>query len=447
MLALRRTSVLVLRSVKAFFDDGCSQRAAAISYYVLFSLFPLVIFTVGILGLVLKDQKLQADVVGSVMKNIPLSQDKGRDEVTNALQNVASTRSSAIGILGLLTLAWSGSSMFGVVRSSLNHVFHQTAPRPIVLQKLIDLGIVLAFAPFFIGSVVATSALRLARSASQDLHYLGNLPEKLGAAWWIASTALPIAISFAAFFLTYWLIPARRTRAKYVVPGALLAATLFEIVKVGFTVYLEHFSSYDVVFGSLGAVVAFLFWVYLSSNILLLGAEFVSEMPDVMAGRFDLRTPGPPRTNKEKVVRLLRSLVLRPRDDGPEDAGSSGDDALPAARAARAGRGLLDERGLRNEAGHPGCDADEDGQGRHAGQHPDEVTQADVRERRVPEVGLRVDRVGVSPCRYASPSAGPPPRDHARPGRYVFPSGSATPTSGAWSSPDSPRCRTARLHA
>jgi len=207
--------------------------------------------------------------------------------------------------------------MFGVVRSSLNHVFRVNTPRPIVLQKLLDLGIVLAFAPFFIGSVVATSALRLARTASEDLHYLGDLPENLGAAWWIASTALPLAISFVAFFFTYWLVPARRTNAKYVVGGALLAAVLFEVVKLGFTIYLENFSSYDVVFGSLGAVVAFLFWVYLSANILLLGAEVVSETPDVMAGRFDERQPGPQRTTKQKVLRLLRGLILRPKDETP----------------------------------------------------------------------------------------------------------------------------------
>ena len=317
MLPLRRLGILAYRSVKGYFDDGCSQRAAAISYYVLFSLFPLVIFTVGLLGLVLRDTALQQDLVDAVMDNIPLTEDRGRDDVASTLEDVAQTRSSAIGIVGLLALGWSGSAMFGVVRSSLNHVFRVNTPRPIVLQKLLDLGIVLAFAPFFIGSVVATSALRLARTASEDLHYLGDLPENLGAAWWIASTALPLAISFVAFFFTYWLVPARRTNAKYVVGGALLAAVLFEVVKLGFTIYLENFSSYDVVFGSLGAVVAFLFWVYLSANILLLGAEVVSETPDVMAGRFDERQPGPQRTTKQKVLRLLRGLILRPKDETP----------------------------------------------------------------------------------------------------------------------------------
>lgn len=330
MLAIKRVSVLLYRAVMGFFRDQCTQRAAAISYYVLFSLFPLMIFSLGILGLVLRDPALQEDVLEAVMDNIPLSQDRGRDDVASTLERVASERSGAIGLVGLVTLAWSGSAMFGVLRSSLNHVFAVTTPRPIVLQKVLDLGIVLAFAPFFIGSVVLTSALRLARTASEDLHFLGDLPENMGWAWWLAAAALPIAMSFVAFFLTYWLIPAQRTHAKYVVGGALLAAVLFEVVKVGFTIYLENFASYDVVFGSLGAVVAFLFWVFLSSNILLFGAEVVSETPGVMAGLYDVKEPrsGPTRTTREKIFRLLRSLILRPPDE-PDEAKS------PAVEAER----------------------------------------------------------------------------------------------------------------
>jgi membrane protein len=316
-MLLRRTRILVFRSVKAFFDDSCSQRAAALSYYVLFSLFPLIIFSVGIVGLFLKDSRLQTDIVDQIMNNIPLSQDQGRSDVTDALQNVASTRSGAIGIVGLIGLAWSGSAIFGVLRSSLNVMFHVQQPRPPLIQKLIDLSIVLAFTPFFVLSIAATSALRLARRTSEDIPVLGNSPQALGFGWQVATFLLPVVISFVAFFLVYWLVPARRLRPRYLLPGAMLAAVLFEVVKIGFNVYLENFSNYDVVFGSLGAVVAFLFWVYLSANIMLLGAELASEMPGVASGLYDLPS-GPKRPLQERVWRLARSLVLHPPKDEPE---------------------------------------------------------------------------------------------------------------------------------
>ena len=312
-MLLRRSRILVFRTVKAFFEDGCSQRAAALSYYVLFSLFPLLIFSVAIIGLFLQDESLQQDLVNEIMDNIPLSQEEGRDDVTQALDNVTSGQSGAIGLVGLIGLAWSGSALFGVLRSSLNVVFEAEQSRPLLIQKLVDLGIVLSFTPFFVLSIAATSLLRIARRTSEDLALVGDAARALGFGWEIVAFLTPILISFVAFFLVYWLVPARRFQPRYIVPGALLAAVLFEVVKVGFTIYLENFSNYDVVFGSLGAVVAFLFWVFLSANTILLGAELASELPGVAGGLYDQpsRPSGPQRSLGEKVLRLARGLVLR----------------------------------------------------------------------------------------------------------------------------------------
>jgi membrane protein len=337
---LRRTRILVFRSVKAFFDDSCSQRAAALSYYVLFSLFPLIIFSVGVVGLFLQDDALQADIVDEIMNNIPLSQDEGRDDVTDALQNVAGNQSGAIGIIGLVGLAWSGSAMFGVLRSSMNVMFHVQQPRPLLIQKLVDLGIVLSFTPFFVLSIAATSTLRIARRASEDVPVFGDAAEALGFGWQIAAFLMPVLISFVAFFLVYLLVPARRIRPLYIVPGALLAAVLFEVVKIGFNVYLENFSNYDVVFGSLGAVVAFLFWVYLSANIMLLGAELASEVPGVVSGIYDVPSgpPGPKRPLRENVLRLAKSLVLHPpKHDEPAATQSEPPDGGPSEAPGREG--------------------------------------------------------------------------------------------------------------
>jgi membrane protein len=323
MLLMRRSGVLIYRAVRAFFADNCSQRAAALSYYVLFSLFPLLILSVGILGLVIKDSKLQADIVDEVMQNIPLSQDKGRSDVTDALTAVTRDRSGAIGIFGLLGLAWSGSAVFGVLRSSLNAVFRVQAPRPPVIQRLVDLGIALSFAPLFVASIAATSVLRVARHTSEGLPLVGDLQHALGAGWWAASLFLPTLVSCAAFFLVYWLVPARRLQWRHLVPGAVLASVLFEAVKISFSVYLENFGNYDLVFGSLGAVVAFLFWVYLSANILLLGAEVAAETPYVVAGAYDKRGPstGPSRTLPQKIGHELRKLILQPKPEVEPPAG------------------------------------------------------------------------------------------------------------------------------
>jgi membrane protein len=314
MLLVRRSGVLVYRAVKAFFDERCSHHAAALSYYVLFSIFPLMIFTLGLIGLVIQDPDVQESIVDEVMANVPLSQDEGRDDVTDALSDVARDRSGAIGFFGLITLAWSGSAMFGALRNSLNVIFRVERPRPPLIQKVIDLAIVLSLAPLFLASIAATSVLRIARRTSEELPLLGDAPHALGAGWWVASVLLPIIVSFIAFFLLYWLVPARRFRPVHIIPGAIVAAVLFEAVKIGFSIYIENFRNFDLVFGSLGAVLAFLFWVYISANILLLGATIAAETPSVAAGLYDQRAPstGPRRTLAQKIVRELRKLVSHP---------------------------------------------------------------------------------------------------------------------------------------
>ncbi len=108
----------------------------------------------------------------------------------------------------------------------------------------------------------------------------------------------------------YWVVPATKVRPQDVWLGALVAAVLFEVGKIGFTFYLENFGSYDVVYGSLGAVATFLFWIYISSIILLFGAEVASEYPRVLRGDYpeDERKPALPL--RQRIVTLLRSLVV-----------------------------------------------------------------------------------------------------------------------------------------
>ena len=84
---------------------------------------------------------------------------------------------------------------------------------------------------------------------------------------------LPMFLAFLGFLATYCLVPSRLRSPAKVWPGAVLAAVLFQAGNIGFSIYLENFGSYNVVFGALGAVAVFLFWVYLNASIMIFGAE------------------------------------------------------------------------------------------------------------------------------------------------------------------------------
>ena len=198
------------RSVEEFFADNCTQMAAAISYYVLFSLFPLLIFLVGVLGLLLRDSQLQDDIINGVLDFIPLSEDKGRDQVTEAVRGVAGVGSGALGLFGLIGMAWSGSNMFGIIRRSINTAYDLEYQRPLVQQKLLDLAMVAGMGAFFLVSIGATGFLRVVRQRSEDIPHLGDAAEQAGFLWDATSFLIPLALSFLAFAFLYWVVPATK---------------------------------------------------------------------------------------------------------------------------------------------------------------------------------------------------------------------------------------------
>ncbi len=110
--------------------------------------------------------------------------------------------------------------------------------------------------------------------------------------------------------MPWWRLPATTVKLREVWPGALVAALFFEVGKFGFTIYLANFSSYGAVYGSLGAIVAFLFWVYITAVILLFGAEVASEYPRVLRGDYPETEKKPPLPLRERVAKLVRSLFV-----------------------------------------------------------------------------------------------------------------------------------------
>jgi membrane protein len=224
-------------------------------------------------------------------------------------------------------MGWAASAMFGAVRKSLNIAWDTDVHRPVVQQKLIDLGMVLGLGVLLTASVAGTAALRTLRSLSDE--NLGPLSEGTGFFWSVVPFLLPALFTFVVFMLVYRYVPNAPASFRNVWPGALLAAVLFELLKNGFAIYIANFGNYDVAYGALGGILLFLMWTYLTSNILLIGAELASEYPRVLRGDYDEEEARPKgqRPLRETAVRAVRGLFHRHEPDEPEppsDAGADG---------------------------------------------------------------------------------------------------------------------------
>ena len=163
------------------------------------------------------------------------------------------------------------------------------------------------------GSVVLSAAWQIIRQRTDNLPLASNFEW----VWDVATLGTSLVLSFLAFSLLYWLAPNRTVRFRYLWPGALFAALAFEGLKFGFAVYLTNFANYEVVYGALGGVVVLLFWVFLSANILILGAEIANEVPHVL---YEEPRHGRVRGREDRswisaVWKVIRWFLLAPEDE------------------------------------------------------------------------------------------------------------------------------------
>ncbi len=261
---LRITAVqLVVRTVQELGADDASHMAAGVAYYGIFSLFPLLLGLIALLGMFLPSEEVQEKLFDFFHRNLPGSVDL----LERNIEDVIHLR-GALGILSLVGLFWAGSAVFGAVGRAVNRAWDVHQDRPFLKRKLRDLAMAMGIGLLFLLSLGGTAAFAILNRVDVTV---------LGAAVNFGGRFVAFFFSFAIFLFIYKFLPNTKTFWRYVWPGALLAAILFEIAKGLFVFYLSHFADYESVYGSVGSVIVLLFWIYISAFILILGAEFSSE--------------------------------------------------------------------------------------------------------------------------------------------------------------------------
>ena len=315
MKALRRLAGRTVRAfgaaVSAFSSHLGPQLSAALAYHVLLSLFPLLIFLVAILGLALNDEATRERVVDWLLDRLPVTED-ARDTVESAVEGI-STPASAAGLLSLIPLVWAASGAMAAIRKGLDVVWKPEQRRPAGRAKLLDVLLVLLAGAFVLVSVGLTVIIQVALDKA-DLEAFEGV---VSAAGELTRLALPFLFTFATFVLLYARVPWARPPFRTVWPGALVAALAFEVFKVGFGIYLAHFANYNLIYGSLGAVIGFLVFTYLAGAIFFLGADFAAAWPKV-------REPVPQATAEREPLlhrarRLARGLFVHERHPSGKD--------------------------------------------------------------------------------------------------------------------------------
>jgi membrane protein len=264
---------ILKRTFKQFGEDKLTTWAAALTYFGILSLFPMLLALVSVLGVIgpSATQPL-LDNLGSVAPG------PAKDILTNVLTSIQSNQggSTVALIIGLVVAIWSASGYIGAFMDAANNVWDAPEGRPIWKKIPVRLGVTIVLLVLLTATALAVVFTGPLAEKAGDIIGLGST---FVSVWSIAKWPILLLIVSFMISLLYWACPnVKQPGFPWVTPGGLLAVVLWIIASALFAFYVANFSSYNKTYGSLGGVIVFLTWLWITNIIILLGAEFNSEM-------------------------------------------------------------------------------------------------------------------------------------------------------------------------
>jgi membrane protein len=250
-LRARARSWLPVRVLSAYSASQASNYAAALAFSGLLAMFPMMLGVLAIIGLIVRDPAMEARFLTLLLQLFP---NTAQSQLADALHG-ASQSAGWIGLVSLGGLILSASGIFSAMEFALTQIFG-TKQRDLLRQKAMGLAMMLVLV-VGVGLTAAANSL------------VGLFPLA-----WVTSLAVGTAVMVAVLVLLYRFVPNRTFRTREVLPGAVLAGLLIELLSLGFPLYqrLSHgFNSYGAQFGLFFLLAA---WLYLMSQVLLFGAVY-----------------------------------------------------------------------------------------------------------------------------------------------------------------------------
>jgi YihY family inner membrane protein len=292
----------VKRTVREFQDDNLSDRAAALTYYSVLSIFPALLVVISLVDLA------GPGAIQTLLDNLgQVAPGSVNQILATAIANLQQTRGSAglLAVVSLATALWLASRYIAAFMRASNAIYDVPEGRPIWKTLPIRIGVTVVVMVLLAASAVAVVAT-------------GGLAARLGRLLGVGSTAVrvwdlakwPVLLLIVGFLfaLLYWASPNARQPFRWITPGGTLAVVVWVVASVAFAVYVANFGSYNRTYGSLASVIVFLVWLWLSNTAILLGAELNAELERGRA----IAAGHPP--DQEPYMELRDTSKLRERD-------------------------------------------------------------------------------------------------------------------------------------
>ncbi len=260
-------------------DDVLGQ-AAQLSFYFLLALFPLLLFLTTLFGYFAQSDELRESLLGYFRRVVPRS---AFQVVRDTLREISAGAGGGKLSIGLIGTLWAASSGMAAITAGLNKAYGVKDERPWWKVRLIAIGLTIAFSIFtLIALVLIIAGGRLGAFLADRF----GLQDAFAIAWNIGRWPVAIFFALVAINLLYRFAPYRkRAKWEWMTPGALAAMTLWIAASLGFRLYLRYANPYNVTYGSLGAVIILLLWLYITGIAILVGAEINGEIERAIHAR------------------------------------------------------------------------------------------------------------------------------------------------------------------
>ncbi|HEY0170884.1 MAG TPA: YihY/virulence factor BrkB family protein [Pyrinomonadaceae bacterium] len=272
------------------YEGDLLTRAAALSYYFLLALFPLLIFLTAMLGYFAEGgTELRRNLLNYLASIAPRS---ASQLVRATVEEITEGAGGGKLSFGLVAALWFASFGMGAVGDTLNSAYGVRESRPFWRVRLISLGLTAALAALIIS---ALALVLYGGEIGEGLAGRYDLGAAFVAVWNVIQWPIVLAFVLFGFALIYYHAPDLRHQKWYwITPGSLIGVALWLAVSFGFRLYLSYFDSYSVTYGSLGAVIILLLWFYMTGAAILVGgkANAVIEHAAARRGEPEARLPG-----------------------------------------------------------------------------------------------------------------------------------------------------------
>ncbi|HEX2160255.1 MAG TPA: YihY/virulence factor BrkB family protein [Thermoleophilaceae bacterium] len=261
------------RTFKEFQDDNLTDWAAALTYYGVLSIFPALLALVSVIGL------LGESTTQSLIDNVEAAAPgPARDIAVSAIENLQNSQGAAgiLFIAGLAAALWSASGYVAAFMRASNSIYDIGEGRPIYKTLPVRVGITLVLVLLL---AITAIAVAVTGPLAEEVGNLIGLGDTAVTVWDIAKwPVLFLIVSFMFAFL-YWAAPnVKQPGFRWISPGGMLGVGLWIVASALFALYVANFASYNETYGSLGGVIAFLVWLWISNLAILIGAEFNAEL-------------------------------------------------------------------------------------------------------------------------------------------------------------------------